>query len=570
MTEPTPAAEPLDPTAPIPADAAPRRSRWTVWLLVLPLIAPAAIPFVVHWFPRQDGRVPTGYIQRDFPIYYGKGREHFDPGQFHWTYSQPASDRYDEPRVYVQPWTLALGLAHRYAGLPPGVVYDGFWLVSALFCAAAALALYRGLVGLETWPKRLGLLLFFWGGGLLTLCGTLAELAARRRPDFWTIFRFDPVNGWWFLNFGRNLLYPTEALYHGLVFLTILFTSQRRFVLATAFAFLTCFNSPFAGAGLLAVLWSWCLLELVFLENRARITGFFVAINALLVAFLAYYIVFLNRFPEHKIVARQMEFHVNYPAVSFVPALILVGLMAAWTLRTIRTAGVRLGAERNRLLLVWFLVTFALSHHDFAIRPRQPIHFDRGYAYVALFLLGAPALFALFEGLTRRLPRRLAQLAIAGVVLVFLSDNLAWFAAFPYRAYRGLESESIRIKPDEAAVLKTLDDRGYYGDLVLSEDEELGNLVISETPLRSWVAHVYETPNYEARVKDLDDLFRAGRFNPAWDGRPLIVVARRKPDAPDVPPAWVAERGGKAILTNPSYGVYRIVPRAGDETRPRP
>jgi len=30
-------------------------------------------------------------------------------------------------------------------------------------------------------------------------------------PDAPAPFQYDPQNGWWFLNLGRNLVYPFEA-----------------------------------------------------------------------------------------------------------------------------------------------------------------------------------------------------------------------------------------------------------------------------------------------------------------------------------------------------------------------
>ncbi len=50
------------------------------------------------------------------------------------------------------------------------------------------------------------------------------------------VLRFDLKQGWWMLNFGRNLVYPTEAYYHGVFLLSMLFLIRRRFSVAIAFA----------------------------------------------------------------------------------------------------------------------------------------------------------------------------------------------------------------------------------------------------------------------------------------------------------------------------------------------
>jgi hypothetical protein len=535
------------------------------WALSLVLLAPASIPYLTHVLIRKPYSLPTGYIQPDMPVYMAKAREYFDPGAFRPAYSNPCSDSYDEPRIYFQPWTLALGLVHHYGGLRPGALFVAFWFLAAWACARAALALYQEVVGLDSPARRRGLVVFFWGGGLLTLAGVLRGLATRGAVTGGDLVALDPFEGWWFLNFGRNLIYPTESLYHALFFLCILCAIRRRHVAATFCALLTAASTPFTGLELLAILWAWGFVEVVYLEDPEGRRGLFVAITVSLALFLAYYLGFLNLFPEHRLLSSQMALAWGYSARTIIPAYALVGSLAAWRLRRYRLAAAVLGESRGRLFLAWAAAAFALAKHEHFARPRQPIHFTRGYVWTALFFLGAPALVALLDRLGR-LRRPWGRVATASVLALFLSDNIAWFARHAANA-RLPGRNGVRLTAEKREVLDRLDTRSYYGDLLISDDPVIRELAIAETPLRSWVSHWLETPHLRARAAQVEALFRDGRFAREWESRPLlIVVTRRSADEP--PPAWLAGRRAARVFQNRRFAIYRVVPAAPSRAKP--
>lgn len=527
----------------------------------LVLMSPAIVPYTLHYLTPKEGFHPTGYIQSDMPIYVAKAREYLDPDGFHFSYSNPCSYNYNGPRIYFQPWTFALGLVLRVTGLRPGSVYLGYWFLAALACSSAGLAFYRESVGLETWGKRVGLVIFFWGGGLLAVAGTLLGFATKGRLESLdTIFALDPNAGWWILNFGRNLVYPTESFYHAIFLMTMLRVIQGRYLSATLFALLTAASTPFTGLELLAILWSWSFLEVVFLEDEERLKRFFAVVTVILGLFLVYYLGFLNLFPSHRLLAAQMSLDWGYSAATFIPAYILVGGLAVWAVRRMRLAGSFFASKRNRLFLVWFVVGFVLANHEFAVSPRQPLHFTRGYVWMGLFFLGVRSLVDLFETLVRRLPRPLGIFAVGLVVAIFLSDNFVWFATFGSR-YR----KDLWLTSDQEQVLKRLDHREYYGRLLLCEDRLLSYLAIAETPLRSWVSHELETPHYAERVREIDNLFRKGRFIAAWDSTPLLIVISRH-SATEVQPPWLDGRRATSIFQNRSFQIYKVDPIREDDS----
>ncbi|WZO95928.1 hypothetical protein EP7_002900 [Isosphaeraceae bacterium EP7] len=534
-------------------------SGWRLALVGLLLFAPATIPYLVHALPRTDRTLPTGYIVYDMALYAGKGREHFDSGTFHPTYSNPCDWSYGEPRVYFQPLFLAIGAVREWTGLDIGLILVGAWILSGLLCTGVAIALYRRVVGLRTWSERLGLVVFFWGGGLLVAMGAFWFLGLKRTvPTARELFAFDPIDGWWFMSFGRNLIFPTEAFYHALFLGCVLAAIGRRFALSVALAALAAISSPFTGVELLSVLWTWCFVEVVFLRRPGLgvTTGYFAAITAVFGLMLGYYLGFLNLFESHRIVARQMSLDWGYNAVQFVPAYALVGALAAWRLRDGSRALAACANPETTLFLAWAAVAFALSNHEFAITARQPIHFTRGYVWIPLFFLGAPVLVGLFDHLGGRLRRPWGGLAAGLVLLLFLNDDLAWLARFPLRYDVPRANQDLRISPEQREVLGRVSGPEFRGHTLLSEDPTISYLCITSTPMRSWDAHPFETPDLASRHAEIVRLFAEGTPDDRWAGLPLVVVRERRPGA--ATDSWLAARHALPILSNDRFEVFQV------------
>ena len=150
------------------------------------------------------------------------------------------------PAVYFQPQILLLGciseggprsrsrLQHLHVA---GLVFRGM---------DGGPFLYAEVVGFESRAKRLAFCCFFWGGGILSLAGLAAGLLVHRF-GWGAASAFDPFGGWWFLNFGRNLVYPNEAYYHGLFLLCLWLLIRRRFAATLAIAALMSLSHPFTG-----------------------------------------------------------------------------------------------------------------------------------------------------------------------------------------------------------------------------------------------------------------------------------------------------------------------------------
>ncbi len=484
-------------------------------------MAPAVWPYVTHYLVKKDGLLPTGFIHADMPSYMANAREHFDAGHFRLTFSNPASFSYDSPPIYFQPLILVLAILWRLSDLSPGVVFMLGGFCTALACAGAAVALYGAVIGWNTWAERAGLAVFFWGGGVLALTGAAYKGLLHRG----SVFQFDPADGWWFLNFGRNLILPTEALYHALFLSCILCTIRRSYRAAVGLALLAAVSHPFTGIELLAILCAWAAMEIYFVRSGEVPRWFLLGCVFVMIGQLAYYLWFLNLFSEHRSLSAEWALPWLLQAENFVPAYALVGGLAVARLRRLDLAAEVLRLPANRLFLIWFIMAFGLANHEFAVAPRQPLHFTRGYCWIALFFLGAPLLIEVFEYLLARRSRVVGLLACAAILGLLFSDNILWFGSFVKR-----ENQGVRLTQDESRLLDWLNSSENRGYIVVSKEPELGHLTIVYTPLRAWLSH-WETPERSRRQAEVTAFFEEGKFLDRWEPLPLLFVFEKAQQA---------------------------------------
>lgn len=525
------------------------------WLWSVALALPVFWTHLSHWLMQTENLRPTGFLQVDMPSYMAHAREYFDAGGL--TYGNPSSPFYDTPAIYFQPMTLFLGVVWRVTGLDPGLIFMAFGLVVSVVCVRLAMALYRKVIGLEGWTQWLGLVVFVWGGGVLVLAGVVYILVSGERSE--SIFLFDPHVGWWFLNFGRNMYYPTEALYHALFLGCIVCILKERFGLALFVALVTSASHPFTGVQLLLILCGWTFAERYFLDNDRVPWRVFLGLCALLALHLGYYLWFLRLFPEHRALLDVWVRPWVYRAENFIPAYLLVGGLTAWRIRRIEFARDVFSHLHNRLFLAWFVISFLLANHEFAIRPVQPIHFTRGYVWMPLFLMGAPALVRLFDHLSWRLPRSGAVLATAVILAIFLTDNALWMGSARLRGEQGFY-----LTPDTKELFQWLSSSENRGFVVLGDDRTVTYLATVYTPLRSWYSHQDNTPDADLRRRETRAFFEEGVFLDRWRTMPLLIVQttagqERQISAPpvDVPARRVYENASFTVLkVNEKMGAH--------------
>ncbi|MBU0986524.1 MAG: hypothetical protein KKH68_04645 [Proteobacteria bacterium] len=513
------------------------------WVISLLLLSPAAGLYISHFsFGAVDPNKPaTGFIQYDMAYYMANAREHSDSGDFTLTYGNPFSAFSQTPKIYFQPLILILGVIWFITKADPGLIFVTFGFFAAFFCVRVSLTLYRELFGLDSTSKIIGLICFVWGGGILCVLG--GSYGVITGKGIQTLFRFDPFDGWWFLNYGRNLIYPTEAFYHLIVFGGVLFLFKRRF--AWAFAMFLCLSMshPFTGLQFILVVLTWSCLERFYFKS-GYITANVVCLSGiLLLAHLSYYLLFLPVSQEHASVMSQWSLPWTLRVENMNGAYLLVGGLALWRIRRPCLAAEVFSSPQNRLLLVWFLVSLLLANHEFAFDPVQPLHFTRGYVWIPLFLLGAPSLISLLDYLTSNLKSDHARYATILILLFFNADNAIWFT------FQVHKPTGIYLRPDSQELLTWLRrwPRLEQESVLISNDAEFSYMAMVYTPMRSWYSHWSCTPFAKDRAGDIELFFKDGREFPLWAYGDLVIVKKRMPEKPTRSPPPRAELSDDAF-----------------------
>jgi hypothetical protein len=333
------------------------------------------------------------------------------------------------------------------------------------------------------------------------------------------LFRWDPFEGWWFLNFGRNLVFPLESYYHAVFFGVILALLRERYMAATILLAVLCTSHPYSGSELLAIVTVWSAAEAFIFSRDRRERKFFFACVAIGFLHVAYYLIFLPQFPEHRGLVHQWSKHWFLDLRSASLAYGPVALFAVWAMMRAKTMPER----KERLLLFWAVVAFLLAKHElFTSQPVEPLHFTRGYVWTPLFLLGLPVLLGIFRKAMVRRTVHLSVVALA-VVTLFLLDNALWFTAVG----RGYLIEHVMVAPEQRAVFDALNRDELQGSVVLTLDRGIATLSPVYTSLRPWTTQLLYTDEDARRRQEVKDLFLDGRPSNGWRGERLAVVLER-------------------------------------------
>jgi hypothetical protein len=366
-----------------------------------------------------------------------------------------------------------------------------------------------------------------WGGGLLGLAGLATTLWHGETVTWQGIIRYDPMQGWWFLDLGRNVVFATEAFYHALALGALFATVRGRWGAALACVGLLVVSSPFAGLQFALVFAVWSCLEWLVARPTGPPAWFVAGTLGLLLLHLGYYLVFLPADPRHAAIYGGLKLDWRLPKVTIPLAYGLVAAFAGLPLLS-RFRGARPAAATTRLLLALLVVSFALANHELLIAPHQPIHFTRGYMWLALFLLGAPALNLSLQRNFGAAERRLrpAGIVTAAVCVLLPLDNAAWVG-------NGLRLASA----GNLGIYLPLPARQLYADLERSGVRGVALLpplidypAALYTHLTPYTGHWLLTPNWRRRILNRDSFYRTG--NPGALNDPIISIVVVPPGNP--------------------------------------
>lgn len=545
--------------------------KWTAnhWLWSVCIGLPVFGVYLSAYIDAPMGWVFTGFVQYDQPSYMAFAREYFDYG-FALRYGLPFSAEPNPTKVYFQPQTFLLGLVTWLTGWDPGIVYAVFGILSGILMFRVAVALLYSVVPQSDTPSFFLATAFAWGGGLLWLPGVLALFVgfSQITPANFSavLFAFDPAQGYWFQNLGRNTYFAIEAYYHALFLLATLLALTQRWFFSLFVAVLLSASHPWSGIQLLLILAAFSILESLLRMRETPPVWYTLAIATLMAIHLGYYLFFLGwASPEHREVQQQWlhDWSIDLVAVLFgyapIGVLAMIGLM--------RRGWRECLADRTiRFLLVWFLVSLALMKHDVIMSPIQPAHFTRGYAWIPLFLLASQDVANILKRVSLWKVRPAAAMVAVGFGFLVVSDNVLWFgqnhlarSVFAITGTPGNykideDREQIALMRSELrTVFRYLEELDPKVSLVVSKDPRISYLATVYTPLRAWRSHLFSTPHSDVRRREIDDFFASGEEPPAWREVTPFIVVEKVAGVWERPPGW--ERQYRVLLDTGRYAV---------------
>jgi hypothetical protein len=496
------------------------RKQGNDWLFALALTLPMLVFFAGYLFNHSAGLKPTGFYMYDNVAYAAYAREYLDYDGFHLFYSNPLNDSQHYPKIYFQSQNIFVVLL-LFAGIPPGFALMILTWVFTFLCFRLIIALYDHLVP-QGRRRRLSVLFFCWGGGLLAMGGIPVTLFSPGRTiDFLDhMFILDPGWGWWGLNFGRAMFIGLEAYYHFIFLAIIYFVLKKDWKAALLLQVLLTLSHPFNGIELLCIVGAWIFLEKIILR-RNGIPWYFAIGTAVVMAFhVFYYLWYLNQFPDHKSVSDQYALNWRLRFYSMIPAYCIVGALAllAW----ISSGKEFLREEKNRLFLCWFVVAFLLSNHEIFMKPMQPIHFTRGYIWTGLFLLGLAGLQKLYQWADGR---KLARWMLVAFAAFFLSDNFLWVVN--YARFKVETPSAFHLSREQQDILSKINEESTIETLVIGKDETLPYLTSVYTKAYTWMAHPFTTPFAQKKAASYQRFLLQNQPDSAWRNRDLIFIFRK-------------------------------------------
>jgi hypothetical protein len=82
------------------------------------------------------------------------------------------------------------------------------------------------------------------------------------------------------------------------------------------------------------------------------------------------------------------------------------------------------------------------------------------------------------------------------------------------------------LSADQRALFAWMNRPENRGSVVVSEDQTVGYLLTTYTPLRSWASHRVNTPGAVKRLEEIERFFESGAIVDRWRELPLLIVFR--------------------------------------------
>jgi len=466
------------------------------WAWAVLGIAPFLLVYLFPVWNAPADHTATGFVQYDQASYIAHGRAMFERGHG-LAGPNPYEISPDAPRIYFHALNWLLGAIVLLTGLDPGLVYVGLGLILALIFGRLTLALVERC-GAGRGPVLPVFLMVMWGGGAALIGAGLSQVfggpALAEDP-----LRLEPFRGWWFLYWGRNLVFTTEAAYHVLMLGGWLMLLKGRWGACLAILGLTLATHPYTGVQALAIMITWAGLNSLRpgWSGQVRAPRWFgLGLLGMTAVFLLYYFGYLPSFESHRLI--QKNWGRAWSETSLQSLVAYAPVVALALIRLVRDKP--WARPETAFLLTAAAVSFGLSHHHWVMSPHMPLHFTRGYVWLPLMLLAGPYIAQLAESAQRS---RTRLTLVAGLALIFCTDNIAWLWLTSSDDRR-----PVIIHSDLHDLYRRMDAEQLTGT-VLADHKTHSYLVSTYTRCQGYLGHMALTPGQKPRARQVKALLKS-------------------------------------------------------------
>lgn len=528
---------------------------WREWAFALLLLSPVILLYTAHFSaglldPQRTG---TGFIHYDMPEYMASAREFLDGNHRGALYAPPSTPHYDETPTMVQLHLLALAGVWHITAADPGVLFTLYGLLMAWAAIRIFMKVFDHVVPLEGRARRIGQLLFVWGGGLLALAGMVQAWLSgyQGRGIIEQAMSVDPCSGYWMLTLGRTLILPNEAFYHLVFFASLLAVLKQRWILAIVLTTLLMWCHPFAGVELLCVILGVSTVEGLLVRPRRMPWWFPVALVATAIPYFWYLFVWIPANADPALVNAIRLAH-TLPWYASVLGYAFVGSAAIMRIARVRPFNALLADPSARLFLTMALVCVGLENHEqLTSTAHQPAHFARGYAWAALFLLGAPWAAASVQRWHVGRARRTVIMVVSVACVMICMDNLAFFG-LTCSTQAKARYQGLWLSLAARETLHWLDKPDNQRFLLVSDDADLAQMAGVYTPMRSYYGHVLEEERY-ARGPKQEAYFQGRIEDPLLEQDIIVVASKAHQDS------FKPSGGASLVFENAEYRAWRVI-----------
>lgn len=177
---------------------------------------------------------------------------------------------------------------------------------------------------------------------------------------------------------------------------------KKAFASAVLLMVLLTISHPYSSIEILIIIFARASMEFFYVRSSSLRKKDYILIIAGLFFQLFYYGVWLRHFTVFRIISQQAALDWSYKVLHFLPAYCIVWLLSFLAVKNLPLLKKQFISPVNRLFFCWGLFAFLLSAHGFAIKPIQPLHYNRGYVYASFFLFSILGIFSIIEKIKRK------------------------------------------------------------------------------------------------------------------------------------------------------------------------